>query len=157
MTNVDLELLTDPDMYLFVEEGLRGGISMISNRYSKANNPYVPDYDPTKESSYVVYLDANILYGWAMSQPMPTGEFEWLSEHEISTFNVSEIPNDSETGYILDVDLSYPPELHHLHNDYPLAPEKMKIQSEMLSPYCQQLSKDLELRNASVSKLVPNL
>jgi hypothetical protein len=67
MTDVELELLTDPDMYLFVEEGLRGGISMISNRFSNANNSYVPDYDPTQENSYVMYFDANNLYGWAMS------------------------------------------------------------------------------------------
>jgi hypothetical protein len=75
---VELELLTDPDVYLFIEEGLRGGISMISNRFSKANNPYVPDYDPDQDSSYVMYLDANNLYGWAMSQSLPTGEFDWL-------------------------------------------------------------------------------
>ncbi|XP_028416044.1 uncharacterized protein LOC114539626 [Dendronephthya gigantea] len=127
MTEVELELLTDPDMYLFIEEGLRGGISMISNRYGKANNPYIPDYDPEKETSYVMYLDANNLYGWAMSQPLPTGEFDWLTDQEIAELDITDVADDDEKGYILEVDLHYPSDLHDLHNDYPLAPEKMKI------------------------------
>ncbi|XP_028415651.1 uncharacterized protein LOC114544475 [Dendronephthya gigantea] len=157
MTEVELELLTDPDMYLFIEEGLRGGISMISNRYGKANNPYVPDYDPEQETSYVMYLDANNLYGWAMSQPLPTGEFDWLTDQEIAELDITDVADDDDEGYILEVDLHYPSELHDLHNDYPLAPEKMKISSEMLSPYCQDLSESLQLRGGAVSKLVPNL
>ena len=78
MTGVELELLTDPDMYLFIEEGLRGGISMITQRHAKANNPYLPDYDPTKDTNYLLYLDANNLYGWAMSQALPEGNFSWM-------------------------------------------------------------------------------
>ena len=157
MTEVELELLTDPDMYLFIEEGLRGGISMISNRYSKANNPYVPDYDPTQENSHVMYFDANNLYGWAMSQPLPTGEFDWLTQQEIAALDTSNVADNNEEGYILEVDLQYPTKLHDLHNDYPLAPEKMKIPSVVLSPYCQELSECLNLRGGTVSKLVPNL
>ncbi|CAB4017999.1 Gastrula zinc finger [Paramuricea clavata] len=98
MTEVELELLTDPDVYLFIKEGLRGGISMISNRFSKANNPYVPDYDPDQDSSYVMYLDANNLYGWAMSQPLPTAEFDWLNEEEISNLDITQISDDSKEG-----------------------------------------------------------
>jgi hypothetical protein len=157
MIEVELELLTDPDMYLFIEEGLRGGISMISNRFSKANNPYVPDYDPDQDSSYVMYLDANNLYGWVMSQSLPTGEFDWLNEEENSNLDITQIPDDSEEGYILEVDLKYPKELLDLHNDYPLVPEKMKICPEMLSPYCKQLSEDLKLGSVAVPKLVQNL
>ena len=157
MTEVELELWTDPNMYLFIEDGLRGGISMISNRFSKANNPYVPDYDPDQESSYVMYLDANNLYGWAMSQSLPTGEFDWLNEEENSNLDITQIPDDSEEGYILEVDLKYPKELLDLHNDYPLVPEKMKICPEMLSPYCKQLSEDLKLGSVAVPKLVHNL
>lgn len=146
MTEVELELLTGPDMYLFEEgEGLRGGISMISNRFSRANNPYV------------MYLDANNFYGWAMSQPLPTGEFDWLTEEEISNLDITQISDDSEEGYILEVDLEYPKALHDLHNDYPLAPKKMKICPEMLSPYCKQHSEDLNLGGVAVPKLVPNL
>ncbi|XP_068714197.1 uncharacterized protein [Montipora foliosa] len=75
MTDVELELLTEPDMYLFVEEGVRGGISMISNRYVKANNPYVPGFDSTQDKNYIMYLDANNLYGLAMGQPLPKHDF----------------------------------------------------------------------------------
>ena len=157
MTDVELDLLTDPDMYLFIEEGLRGGISMISNRFSKANNPYVPDYDPKQENSYVMYFDANNLYGWAMSQPLPTGEFDWLTDQEIVELDIEDVADDNEQGYVLEVDLHYPSELHDLHNDYALAPEKMKVSSEMLSPYCQELSECLNLHGGAVPKLVPNL
>ena len=78
-TNVSLELLTEPDMYLFVEKGLRGGISMVSHRHDAANNQYMQNYDPEQPTSYLLYLDANSLYAWAMSQPMPTGNFQWVS------------------------------------------------------------------------------
>ena len=120
MTEVELELLTDPDMYLFIEEGLRGRISMISNRFSKANNPYVPDYDPTQENFCVMYFDANNLYGWAMSQSLPTGEFDWLADQEIAELDITDVEDDNEENCILEVDLQYPTELHDLHNDYPL-------------------------------------
>ena len=77
-TDVEIELLTDYDQYMFIERGIRGGISMSSKRFAKANNPTVRDYDPEKEKSYIMYLDNNNLYGWAMSQALPTSEFEWL-------------------------------------------------------------------------------
>ena len=144
-------------MYLFVEKGIRGGISMISNRYGKANNPYLPGYDSTQDNNYIMYLEANNLYRWAMSQPLPTHDFFWLTEHEIEELNVMAIPDDDEDGCILEGDLKYPRELHELHSDYPLAPEKMKVMPNMLSPYCQQLVEQLNLGGASVPKLVPNL
>ena len=160
MTHVELELLTDPDMYLFVEEGIRGGICIISNRYGTANNPYVLGYDSTQDINYIMYLDANNLYGWAMSQPLPMRDFFWLTEHETEELNVMSIPDDGEDGYILEVDLEVILEvdqLHDLHSNYPLAPEKMKVTPNMLSPYCQQLAQDLNLGGAPVPKLFPNL
>lgn len=156
MTDVELELLTDPDMYLFVEEGIWGGISMISNRYDKANNPYVPGFDSTQEKNYNMYLDANNLSGWAMSQPLSTHDFFWLMEQEIEELNVMSIPNDGEDGYTLEVDLEYPKELHDLHSAYPPAPETMKVTPNMLSPYCQLLAQDLNPGGVPVPKLVPN-
>ena len=83
-TGVSLELITDPDMYLFVEKGLRGGISMVSHRHATANNRYMQNFDPSQPDSYLMYLDSNNLYGWAMSQPMPTGGFQWVSHVSVA-------------------------------------------------------------------------
>ena len=82
MTGVRLELLTDIDMHMFIEKVLRGGISMITHRHAKANKRYLPDYDPSQPSSHVTYLDANNLYGWAMSQALPIDGFRWLEKEE---------------------------------------------------------------------------
>ena len=121
-TKVELELLTDYDMLMTFEKGVRGGVSMISNRYGKANNKYMKDFNEMKESSYIQYLDANNLYGWAMSEKMPYKDFEWSKERDLK-----KIFKDEDVGYVLEVDLEYPEELHDLHNDYPLAPEVIKI------------------------------
>lgn len=135
MTDIHLELFTDPDMHLFIERGLRGGISMISQRYAKANNPYIEDHNHSQPNNYLIYLDANNLYGWSMSQALPTHGFSWLSREEIDSFDVEHISENSEEGYILSVDLDYPTKLHDLHSDYPLAPEPFEVKPNMLSSY----------------------
>ena len=117
----------------------------------------MPDYDPSQQSSHVTYLDANNLYGWAMSQALPVDGFRWLEESEIDSLHISDIEDDNESGYILEVDLEYPKELHDLHNEYPLAPEKMKVTENMLSPYAKNLLKELKLKGTSTEKLIPNL
>ena len=185
ISKIKLELLTDPDMYLMVENGIRGGISTIMKRYAKANNPYIGkirdktpieimkelkkitneehqfsvdavceyfwDFDteeirnlrkkmesgevfnPEQVTIYIMYLDANNLYGWAMSQPLPVDEFKWIKESELQNWN-----NLGEgEGCILEVDLEYPKELHDNHNEYPLAPERLRVNK--------------------VDKLIPNL
>ena len=133
-TGVELELLTDLDMHLFIERGMRGGISMASKRYAKANNPLVEGYDPAQPTSYITYLDANNLYGWAMSLPLPKKNFHWkrvmLTEDQIM-----KMKQNSKKGWILEVDLEYPAHLHDAHNDYPLAPEKKVIKPEQMSEY----------------------
>lgn len=121
-TNISLELLTDFDKISFVKTGIRGGISQCSNRHAKANNKYMSDYDHTKASSYLTYLDANNLYGWAMSQYLPINGFEWVNVDV--DFN---IPSTSNVGYILEVDLEYPKNLHDLHSDLPLCPQNISI------------------------------
>ena len=125
MTNIKLELMTDIDMFQFIEKGLRGGISYIANRYGKANNKYMKEYDEKAPSKYIMYLDANNLYGWAMSQYLPTGGFRWMTEKQINKIDLAKYKEDSKKGLILEVDLEYPEELHDMHNDYPLAPEKI--------------------------------
>lgn len=155
LTRVQLELIDDIDMHLMVENGIRGGISMISQRYAKANNSYIQGYDETKPCNYVMYFDANNLYGWAMSQSLPHDGFKWVDEPEsIDYMNISE---DAETGYILEVDLEYPTELHDDHNDYPLAPEKSTVQINDLSDYSRNFRKELNMKGKGSQKLIPNL
>ena len=154
---VKLETLHDIEMHQFLEQGMRGGISMITHRYAKANNKYLQDYDPEKPTSFIIYKDANNLYGRAMSQPLPIRDFEWMPERQIASFDVTTVTDDADTGYILEVDLEYPPELHDLHSDYPLAPEKIEISPEMLARYQLNLKDELEYTPAKVAKLVPNL
>ena len=155
MTGVDLEKISDIDMYLFVEKGLRGGISYIAKRHSKANNKHIKNYDPTKPSKYISYLDTNNLYGWGMSGYLPYGGFKWLKN--VANFDVNSISEKSPIGYILEVDLEYPDELHVLHNDYPLAPEKLAIPYDMLSDYCKKIENKYGIKVGDVKKLIPNL
>ena len=127
MTDIKLELITDIDMFQFIEKGMRGGISYIANRYGKANNKYMKDYKKDEPSKYIMYLDANNLYGWAMSQYLPTGGFRWMTQKQIDKIDLNKYNEESKKGLILEVDLKYPKDLHDLHNDYPLAPEKIKV------------------------------
>ena len=154
LSNVKLELLTDVDKYLFVEKGKRGGISMASHRYAKANNKHMDDFDETQPSSYIQYLDANNLYGWAMSQYLPVSNFHWISE-DLDTILGTEA--NSDVGYIVECDLVYPAELHRYHNDYPLAPEHLKVTESMLSPYQRDMVQELHTGGLDCDKLVPNL
>ena len=124
MTGVQLELLTDLDMYLFFEKGIRGGTSSVMGRYSKANNKYIKNYDSKKENIFIQYLDANNLYGWAMSNLLPIGDFRWLSEKNIKYYEKNP---DQITSCTLEVDLEYPEELHDSHNDYLLATENVEV------------------------------
>ena len=127
MTKIELDLVSDIDMHLFLEKGMRGGISCIAKSHSKANNKYMKCYDNSKGSIYITYHDANNLYGWAMNQYLPYSGFKWLNQKEISDFCLNSVSENSSIGYILEVDLEYPSELHDLHNDYPLAQENLEI------------------------------
>ena len=126
VTKQELHLLKDYDMLMMFEQGIRGGISHISKRYAEANNKYMKDFDETKSSSFIQYLDANNLYGWAMSQKLPTHGFKWMDVNISSVLKLLE-KKDTNRGYIFEVDLDYPKSLWKSHNDYPLAPEKVKI------------------------------
>jgi len=93
LTKVELELLGDIDMLRMVQQGIRGGVAMVSNRYGRSNNKYMGDkYDSSQPSKYISYLDANNLYGWAMSKPLPTHDFKWMDEDELDNWkNISSI------------------------------------------------------------------
>ena len=133
-TGHELELLHDYDMLMMFEKGIRGGITHISKRYAEANNKYMKDFNPEQPSSFIQYLDANNLYGWAMSQALPTNGFKWMQNlTKAKVIDILEKANHSMTnpikkkGYIFEVDLEYPHDLWESHNDYPLAPEKLKV------------------------------
>ena len=136
-TGVKLELLLDPDILLMFEHGIRGRITQSVHRWAAANNPYMDEYDSSKPTKYLQYLDANNLYGWAMSQPLPTGEFRWIKCDRDPNKLVEKFASKRDYGYLLEVDVSYPKELHNLHNDLPFMWMKMKING--------------------VEKLIPNL
>ena len=157
MTDIQLELMTDIDMFQFIEKGMRGGISYIANRYGQANNKYMREYNEKAPSKYIMYLDANNLYGWAMSQYLPTGGFKWMTEKQINKINLAQYNEDSNKGLILEVDLEYSKELHNLHNDYPLAAEKVKVTDNMLSEYCKNIQKKFNISTGLVHKLIPTL
>ena len=149
--------MVDIDMFQFIEKGMRGGISYIANRYSKANNKYMKNYDEKAPSKYMMYLDANNLYGWAMSQALPTGGFKWLSPKQIKKINLGKYTENSKKGMILEVDLEYPTELHNSHNDYCVAAEKLCVTKNMLSPYCKQILEKFNITIGQVKKLIPTL
>ena len=167
MTGVKLELISDIDMHLFIEKGMSGGgggglgvegcTSYMAKRYCRENNKFVKGYDKNSDDSFIMYFDASNLYGWAMTECLPYGGFTWMSEDEISDFDFNLVEPDSDEYYILEVDLEYPEDLHVFHNDYPLAPEKLKIEGDMLSRYCSDIAKKYGIKAGEINKLIPNL
>ena len=134
-TGIKLELLTNPDMLLMFERGIKDGITQAVRKYASANNKYMGDkFNPNEDTTYLQYLDANNLYGWAMSQPLPTGGFKWV---DVNPNEISKLATRTDKGYLLEVDVSYPKELHNSHNDLPFLCERIEING--------------------VEKLVPNL
>ena len=125
MTKVELEKISDADMHLFIEKGMRGGISYINKRYNKANNKYCSDYNKNKPENYISYLDMNNLYGGAMSEYLPCGGFKWVKTTNEIINKVLNKSDNSLHSYCLEVYLEYPENLLDFHKDYPMAPEKI--------------------------------
>ena len=153
-SGVELEKISDIDIYLFFEKGLRGGIFYIAKRHSKTNNKYIKNYDPTKPSKYISYLDMNNLYGWGMTGYLSHGGFRWLAN--VDNFDVNSISEKSLIGYVQEVYLEYP-NMHKLYNDYLLAPEKLAIPYYMLLHYCKNIADKYGIKVGDVIKLIPNL
>ena len=151
-TKVELELVTDIDMSLFIDRSIIGGISLISNRYARANDPNdLEVYNDREKKSYLKLFDVNNLYGYGMRQPLPTGNFSWETENSTVYWEniLNTIEADSSVGYIFEVDLDYPPELHELHDSFPLAPEHVEVTDGMLSEYQRELARNLDIKMAS--------
>ena len=153
-TKVEVQLLTDPDMYIAMEEAKRGGVCAVSLRHAKANNPRCDGYDESISDTYIHYLDANNLYGWAMVQKLPIRGFKLGDIGKWNMDRIRAMRDDASHGAFLCVDLEYPPEIHDLHNDFPLCPERMKIPRKWLSPYQEAL---VGKHYSDCEKLVPNL
>ena len=159
LTGIEIDLVYNQEMYEMIEAGLRGGMTQTTCKKVEANNKYMgSDYDSSKESSYINYLDANNLYGLSMIQKLPCRNLKWddkITEDDIINYN------NGRTVYILEVDLEYPKELHDLHNDYPLAPEVMNVKANMLSEKQVEIYKLIngskEPKDEKTKKLILNL
>src|SRR6266536_194432 len=158
MTGIELDLLSDVDMHQFIELGLRGGVSIITRRKGAANNKYMKDYNSEKPSKYLVDLDVNNLYGWAMSHSMPYSEFKWIDPDDFKLESYEKLcDNTLQKGYILEVYLKYPKELHDKHNEYPYCPEHGVVTPEMLSEYSNKIAQKHNIKCGGFTKLIPNL
>ena len=142
MTGVTLEKTSDPDKYIFFEQGMRGGVSCINKRYSEAS-----------KNVNILYLDMNNLYGCAMRQYLLIGNFKWVKTIDKIEQKLMNIKNNSSNGYVLEVDLEYPNKIHDIHNDYPLAPEKINIPKEWLSKYCLKVASVHNITKETVKKI----
>ena len=132
MGKVELELITDPDICIFSEKGMRGGVFYISNRYSKANNKYLKSSDPKQDLKHIIYLDSNNLCGYAMPKFLPTTRLKWRDPKE---FDLNKYTSNSSKWSVLKLDLEYPKELQKWHYDYPSSPDKIGVKREMLFDY----------------------
>ncbi|GET55307.1 uncharacterized protein LOC114539009 [Rhizophagus irregularis DAOM 181602=DAOM 197198] len=139
-SGAELKLMTDIDEYLMVEKGIRGGMTMASHRYAKANNLKCPDYDSSKPTTWILYEDMNALYSGAMTQYMPTEIIGKVGPEEVP--DIQTIAPDAEIGYMPEVDLEVPAHLHNFFADYSLAPEKQIVPENWLSPYNERLVHD---------------
>ena len=159
LTSIEIDLVYNQEMYEMIEAGLRGGMTQTTCKKVEANNKYMgSDYDKNTASSYKNYLDANNLYGLSMIQKLPYRSLKWddkITEDDVINYD------NGRTGFILEVDLEYPTELHDLHNDYPLAPEVMNVKSNMLSEKQVEIYKlvngSKEPKDEKTKKLILNL
>ncbi|EFA09106.1 hypothetical protein TcasGA2_TC015228 [Tribolium castaneum] len=140
MTGIKFELLTDIDMVHFFRKSIRGGLCQCSKRKAVANNKFLSNHDPSKPTSFIMYLDATNLYGAAMSEYLPYSGFRWEDPNEFNDNLILNLTDNADVGYIFEVDLEYPSELHNLHNDLPFCPEKFIPPSSKTEKLCATLN-----------------
>ena len=158
ITDVRLKTLPSVEMYLWFTKAIRGGLSGTSVRYAYANNPLVSSYKPEKDLHHIVGFDLNALYSFCMCFPLPYKSFRFLNKEEISNLDIHSMSLKSNTGYFLEVDLAYPPELHDKHSQYPLAPEKRMIKPDEWSDYTKSVCDTLGMKfKSGGEKLVGTL
>ena len=153
-TEVKLEIPTDPDIHIFIDKGIRGGISFVGNPHAKAHNKYITKTNKSDEKDYIMFFDVNNQYGAAMSEYLPTDGFKWdlsfnnMSVHEQTEFILG-LKDDDPTGYIFSCDIEYPHNLHDLHDEFPMCPENLSIKDEWLSPYQMEMKKNFQIKGVS--------
>ena len=125
-TKVKIELFTDIDMHLMTENGIKGGLTQVVKKYGIANNKYLPNYNKNIKSSYLQYLDANNLYEYAVTKKLPFNGFKWSNPNKYTSEFIKNYDEDSDKGYLLEVDIEYPKYLHKLHEDLPFLCERRK-------------------------------
>ena len=152
-TDIKLEIPTDPDIHMFIDRGIRGGISFVGNPHAKSSNKYInPGND--KEEDYIMFFDVNNQYGAAMSEYLPTDEFQWDTSFdnmsiEDQTKKILNLKEDDDIGYIFSCDLSYPDNLHDYHNEFPMCPTKTTIEDEWLSNYQKEMKLKFDIKGKS--------
>jgi hypothetical protein len=155
-TNVTLELIQDVNKYMFIESGIRGGLAIANTHYAKANNPRLPDYNPQERDSSIFYIDVTNLYGYNLSQQLPTSNFEWETLTLAEVIKIAENYNHTldKKGYIVEVDMTHPVKQHDRYSDFPPVISKLTITEEMLSPWGKLLLGDK--KHCPFEKLAPN-
>ena len=148
-SKIRLDYMHDLDMIYLVKHSIRGGLSYVSTRFADI----VDMEQKTGQKHCILYVDANSLYGCSMSHKLPVGEYSWLSQHELDTFDVSKMHFESEYGYALSVTLSYPSYLHEKHNSYPLCAEHITVEYDRLSPQSKKWLESMKLKYVPVKKL----
>ena len=152
-TGVKLELLQDIDQLLCFEKGIRGGINGLGAlRHFEANNKYLENFNSNEECTFGAFFDVTSLYAGTMQKEMPVGGYEWCTE--VSLSEILATPADSPSGFFVEVDVEYPPAIHDVHNDLPLAPEKFKIPINWRSDYANSFGFNV---GSAAEKLVETL
>ena len=149
ITSAKIEVFTVIDMVLMTEKGIRGGLTQVIRKNGVANNKYLPNYDDSKKTTYLEYLDANNLYGYAMNKKLPFNRYKWADKSIFTDDFIKNYVHEGDKGYLLDVDIEYPKYLHTTHQDLPFLPEK---RSKFHKEFEHKLTKDIEKTRKKVYK-----